>query len=108
MDDLKNILDRIRKPLAFAGRDNFAHLNTLAAIEMYMRLQIADLKRVSDDNMLIEVLENLFTDFDILQPEKKRDRIQKAVALLDAHECGQHAPQSGSVRQAQEPTKLKA
>jgi ATP-dependent DNA helicase RecG len=108
MDDLKNILDRIRKPFAFASRDNFAHLNTLAAIETYMRLQIADLKRVSDDNMLIEILENLFTDFDILQPEEKRDRIQKAMALVDAHECGQHAPQSGSVRQTQEPTNLKA
>jgi hypothetical protein len=33
MEELKAIIDRIRKPLAFAGRDNFAHVKSLSAME---------------------------------------------------------------------------
>ena len=40
MDDLKTILDRIRKPLTFAARDNFANLKSLAALETFVQAQI--------------------------------------------------------------------
>ena len=49
MDDLKTILDRIRKPLLFAARDNFAHLKSLAALEPFMQSQVEDLKRIAND-----------------------------------------------------------
>ena len=47
MDDFKTILDRIRKPLAFAARDNFAHVKSLAAMEQFIRTQVEELKRAS-------------------------------------------------------------
>ena len=37
MDDLKTILDRIRKPLSFAARDDFAHIKSLAALEPFIQ-----------------------------------------------------------------------
>ena len=45
MDDLKTILERIKKPLAFAGRDGFAHVKSLAGREPFMRAQADDTKR---------------------------------------------------------------
>jgi len=70
MDDLKTILDRIRKPLAFAGRDNYAHIKSLAALEPFMRSQIEDLKQIVKDRHAIAEIERLFAGFDALSLEK--------------------------------------
>jgi len=74
MDDLKTILDRIRKPLAFASRDNYAHIKSLAPLDPFMRLQIVDLKRIAKNRNEIAKIENLFTEFDLLSLEKKKER----------------------------------
>ncbi|HEX9114265.1 MAG TPA: OB-fold nucleic acid binding domain-containing protein, partial [Nitrospirota bacterium] len=99
-DELKTILDRIKKPLAFAGRDNFAHLKSLTALEPFMRAQVADLKRVTEDRPESSVIEDLFSGFDSLDPEKKKDRILKASEVIDALERSQEPPVSQSQSKA--------
>ncbi len=88
MDDLKTILDRIRKPLAFASRDDFAHLKSLADPGLFIKKQIDDLKHVTKDKNIdsLREFENLFSDFDRLAPELKKERIRKASQMLDAFE----------------------
>ena len=92
MDDLKTILDRIRKPLAFASRDNFAHIKSLAAMESFMRSQAEELKRLAKERHETAEIENLFAGFDTLSTEKKKDRIIKAVVVIDALERYQNIP----------------
>ena len=92
MDDLKTTLDRIRKPLAFASRDNFAHLKSLAAMEPFMRAQVDELKRVSDDAPTMTELEKLFVGFDSLPPDEKKERIVAASSLIDSLEPGRPGP----------------
>ncbi len=86
MDELKIILDRMKKPLAFASRDNFAHLKSLAALEPFMQVQAEELKRVAKERPEVSEIEELFSGFDSLTPEKKKDRILKASAVIDALE----------------------
>ncbi len=87
MDDLKTILDRIRKPLAFAARDNFAHVKSLAAMEPFIRAQAKELKRASAFlHQSVTEIEELFIGFDNFTPEQKKERILKAAKLIDAVE----------------------
>jgi ATP-dependent DNA helicase RecG len=102
MDSIKIILDRIKKPLEFAGRDGFAHLKTLAAMEPFMRAQIEELKRLSTDKIFIESIEKLFMNFDALQSEKKRECILKATILIDVQLNILNSPESSSMLQAQQ------
>jgi ATP-dependent DNA helicase RecG len=86
MNDLKTILDRIRKPLAFAGKDNFAHLHSIAALEPFIRSQVEELKRIAKERPEIREIEGLFTGFDNLSPELKRERITRAQTVIDSFE----------------------
>ena len=86
MDDLKTILDRIRKPLSFAARDDFAHIKSLAALEPFIRTQVGELKRVSSNDVRPDELEKLFTGFDKLTPDAKKKRIIDATSLIDSLE----------------------
>ncbi len=83
MDDLKTILDRIRRPLSFASRDNFAHLHSLAALEPFMRVQVEELKRMANGREEIAEIEKLFNGFDRLSPDEKKHRIVRAGALIN-------------------------
>ena len=86
MDDLKTILNRIRKPLTFASRDNFAHIKSLADPGLFIKKQIDDLKHVTNVTDDLREVERLFSDFDRLAPELKKETIIKASHLLDAFE----------------------
>ena len=92
MDDLKTILDRIRKPLAFASRDNFAHLHSLAALEPFMRVQVEELKRLVKEREEISEIENLFNGFDRLSPDEKKAHVIRAGILIDSFEQGRNTP----------------
>jgi ATP-dependent DNA helicase RecG len=92
MDDLKTILDRIRKPLTFASRDDFAHLKSLAALEPFIRTQMAELRRFLPDHRGPHDLEQLFAGFDDLAPDLKKKRILEASKLIDLFERGQEKP----------------
>jgi ATP-dependent DNA helicase RecG len=91
MDDLKTILDRIRKPLTFAARDNFAHLKSLAALEPFMQSQVESLKRIAKDRLEIREIEKLFFGFDALSLEQKKARIVAAMAVIESFDKNQKA-----------------
>ena len=95
MDDLKNILDRIRKPLVFASRNNFAHMQSLAAVEAFAMAQVEELKRLLPPSHTLEELEALFAGFDNAARDQKRERIARAAAILDMLEQGVHLAASG-------------
>jgi ATP-dependent DNA helicase RecG len=86
MDDLKTILDRIRKPLTFAARDNFAHIKSLAALETFMHSQLKDLRGAAKDRNEIIELERLFSGFDVLSSDQKKERIIAASSIIDSLE----------------------
>ncbi len=86
MDDLTTILERIRKPLAFAARDGFAHITSLADLELFMRGQVNELRRLALPGNGLSELEGLFAGFDGLQPEEKKERVRKAIELLETIE----------------------
>jgi ATP-dependent DNA helicase RecG len=82
MGDLRTILDRIRKPLAFAARDDFAHVKSLTGLESFIRAQIGELKQVSGYRDGLIELERIVSGFDGLAPEGKKERILRATELL--------------------------
>ncbi len=88
MNDFKTILGRIRKPLAFAARDNFAHVQSLKDMESLIRTMAAELKQLSGRHDSIAVMEKLFTGFDNLTPDQKKERILEASKVIDAIEHG--------------------
>lgn len=85
-DDLKIILERLKKPLSFASRDDFAHLKSLADLEPFVHAQVEELRRLSNDRGGITELEGLFSGFDELAAVRKRAQIQRAVELIDRFE----------------------
>ncbi len=91
-DDLNVILDRIKKPLRFAARDNFAHIGSLAALGPFLRSQFEELKRVKAAKENVRELEKIFEHFDSLPLDLKKDRIRKASALLDLFAQGENQP----------------
>ncbi len=91
MDDLKTILERIKKPIAFASRDDFAHIKSLAAMEPFIRAQVEELKRIPNEAKATSELEALFAGFDNLTPENKKERIIAASSLIGSLERGKPA-----------------
>jgi ATP-dependent DNA helicase RecG len=85
-ETLHAILERIRKPLAFASRDGFAHLKSLSGLEPFMRVQAQELQDALPGNSRVQELNVLFAGFDGLGQDEKRERIEKAGSLLDALE----------------------
>ncbi len=86
MDDLKTILDRIRKPLSFAARDDFAHIKSLTAVEAFIRSQVEDLKNIVNNSQEITKLAQLFSGFDDLPFDQKKERIIAASSIIDSLE----------------------
>ena len=82
-DDLKTILERLKKPLSFASRDDFAHLKSLADLELFVDAQIKELRHLSNEKGRIMDLESLFSGFDRLAAERKRAHIQRAIEIID-------------------------
>ena len=97
MEEFKAILDIIKKPLAFASSDDFAHLKSLAALEPFMRGQLEELKRISHSRIDLDDIEKLFIGFDNLPSEQKKDRILRASVLIEAIVQGGSSPATESV-----------
>ncbi|MEK6743882.1 MAG: ATP-dependent DNA helicase RecG [Nitrospirota bacterium] len=81
-DDLKTILERLKKPLSFASRDDFAHLKSLSDLEPFVNAQLEELRRLPIDRGTIAELEGLFSGFDCLTTDRKRIQIQRAVEII--------------------------
>lgn len=82
-DDLKTILERLKKPLRFASRDDFAHLKSLADLEPFIHAQVEELRRLSNNTGSITQLEGLFSGFDGLAADRKRAHIRKAIEIIE-------------------------
>jgi hypothetical protein len=101
MEALTDIINRLRKPLTYAARDGFAHVKSLSAMEPFVRAQAEVLKRMPDDLGLAAELERLFSGFDSLSAEDKKERILTAAGALDRLERRGNADvavAAGSVR----------
>ncbi|NTW66526.1 MAG: ATP-dependent DNA helicase RecG [Nitrospirae bacterium] len=83
-DDLKTILERLKKPLRYASRDDFAHLKSLTDLEPFVLTQVRELRRLSGDSRGTAALEDLFSGFDALALDMKRSHILQAIAAIDA------------------------
>ena len=101
MDDLKTILERIRKPLSFAARDDFAHIKSLSAIEAFMRPQVEALKQIVKNRSEVFDIELLFRGFDALPPDQKKERIIRAAILIDLLDQGPSVVSNATVTVAQ-------
>jgi ATP-dependent DNA helicase RecG len=100
-DELKAVIEKIRKPLAFARRDNFAHLKSLADPEPFIKTQIAELKRIANGRPEIDELNRLFSGFNNMSLEQKRECIGKASALIDSLEQDPKVLNKQTIRPAQ-------
>ncbi len=83
LDDLKTVLERLKKPLSYASRDDFAHVKSLTGLEPFVRAQTEELRRLSGDARISEI-EGLFASFDTLSPEMRKVRIVKALAVIES------------------------
>lgn len=86
MADLKEIIDRIKKPLDFAARDDFANLKNLAGLETFMKSRIDELRRAGFVSNGLDELGALFEGFDNLAPDEKRGRLMAAQDMLSRME----------------------
>lgn len=84
MNDPSIILDRMRRPLRFAVRDGFAHIKSLAGIEQFMRAQVDELRRMGIKDNGLDEIESVFSGFDGLPADDKKERISKAEAVIEA------------------------
>lgn len=82
MSDLRSILERIKKPLAYAARDDYKHVKSLGDIETFIHTQAEELRRVSGPSPDAAELERVFTGFGSLSPERKKERILRATEIL--------------------------
>jgi ATP-dependent DNA helicase RecG len=83
-EDLQTVLERLKKPLRYASRDDFAHLKSLTDLEPFILAQVQELRRLSADRRGTSAIEDLFRGFDALTPERKRSHILQAIAAIDA------------------------
>lgn len=86
MNELKTILDRIKKPLIFAARDNFAHIKSLTGIELFIQAQSKELASISGRGTDIGELVRVFSGFDGLSLDEKRNRIIRAGKIIEQFE----------------------
>jgi ATP-dependent DNA helicase RecG len=92
-DGLQDFLERIARPIEFACRDAFAHLQTLTNLETFVSAQVIaalaarTYPRSIESNLL--ALRSLFVDFHAgLTPEQQRERLKQAKALIAGIKAG--------------------
>jgi ATP-dependent DNA helicase RecG len=93
MEGLDEILGKIEGPLLFLARDSYRNVSLVRDLENTMSGYLAELRRIlsqqeSDNNKedyegVISILDELFHKFDILDPEDRKERIEKALNLLE-------------------------
>ncbi|MBI1911557.1 MAG: ATP-dependent DNA helicase RecG [Deltaproteobacteria bacterium] len=84
---LKEILTAILKPLSFASKDNFVHLNSVKSIEpLIFRLceEASSLGLPNDMNSRFTELKSLFYCFDSHTSDNKKEKITKAIDLINS------------------------
>ena len=85
-EKLHNIVAKIRKPLDFASRDDYASLRSLAGMEPFMAIQVQELRTFGAEAATCDELLMVFQGFDGLPDSAKKERIQRAAQALDRME----------------------
>ena len=89
MDSLKEILQKIERPLTFASRDNYKHLSNIKNLGKFLLNLLPALKDSSlpagadDFNALIDELLQILSDYDLQKPDLKKTKIEKARVVLE-------------------------
>jgi ATP-dependent DNA helicase RecG len=82
--DYSKLIDSISRPLKFAAKDDFAHLQSIKGLEGFI-VNLSSQKSVKavlkDD---LARLARLFKGFDSAGPDDRRARLVSAIALLDS------------------------
>ncbi len=108
MDDVITTLQRIRQPLAFASRDNFARLGSLADMERFIQAQLPELKGAQVDQQLLHELERLFQNFDTATLDVKKERLLLVEMVLRSIEDSRSPfpPQQKAALKTPKPTRI--
>src|SRR3990170_4826385 len=84
---LSEILEALSKPLRFASKDGFQHLGSLKSVEPLAASLLKEaiaLKPSPEVLSRIEDLKGLFTGFDGMDLESKRERVERAFEAIDS------------------------
>ena len=92
MESLDKIVDKMEAPIAFASGDGYSRLSQIKNLETVMTSLLRHLKegiraeecrsRKDELDGLSDALLNLFSGYDALSKEEKRDRLARATSLL--------------------------
>ena len=92
---LSQIIDSLLKPLTFASKDNFAHLHTVKGMEHLVESLCKEAApgidasgRKALDEMIL-----IFKGFDGLTDEAKKERIKRAIEIIEGIKKGFPSPQ---------------
>ncbi|MEE9614731.1 MAG: ATP-dependent DNA helicase RecG, partial [Thermodesulfobacteriota bacterium] len=83
---LSGIIESLKKPLTFAARDDFARLDTVKGIGPLadtLCREALSLGLPPEAGESFTELKGTFSGFDSLAPDTKKERIQKALALIE-------------------------
>jgi ATP-dependent DNA helicase RecG len=94
MESLKTILEKIEAPLIFSSRDSYRHLSLIKDIEATMTMFLKQIKNVLSMSAIqadldikykdmISGFEEIILGFDKLSLERKKERIEKALFLVN-------------------------
>ncbi|MCX5849644.1 MAG: ATP-dependent DNA helicase RecG [Deltaproteobacteria bacterium] len=89
MDSLKKILQKIEQPLIFASKDNYKNLSHIKNLGKSLLNLLSLLKSSlppasnNDFSSPAEELQEIFSDYDWQKLELKKNKIEKALVILD-------------------------
>ncbi|MBI3753459.1 MAG: ATP-dependent DNA helicase RecG [Deltaproteobacteria bacterium] len=84
-DPFPQIISNLLKPLTFASKDNFAHLSAVRDIEALVKRlcqQAISLSITANEREKITGIQNIFSGFDAIALDKKRERIKRAFEII--------------------------
>lgn len=83
--DISSHIEKILKPLLFASKDGFAHVESVKGVEGLITRLFPD-SSLTDPavSSSISELKRLFAGFDSLERESKKERIQKAFSVIES------------------------
>lgn len=94
MHRVDDILNSIKKPIAFASKDDFSHIGAIKGLEGLMKRLCMELKSINPPTEVVsgfDRLNGLFTGFDSLTTDEKKEVITKAARLVNEISCGRES-----------------
>jgi ATP-dependent DNA helicase RecG len=86
MHNVEDIINSIRKPIIFASKDNFSHIGALKGLEGLVNRLCVEVRSINPSHDLLsgfDRLRLLFTGFDDLPTDEKKEVITRAALLVN-------------------------